>query len=419
MYVKDKQKHWFKFFLFTGILISIIQGSNTKNGNYWPYFYEELPENSMDIVFMGSSHSKTTFIPEIIDDILGTESIHVNTSGESIYQTIYEYQEVLLYQNPKVVIIETYPIYAGLTENELKPWNFSFFYSMPISLRKLIYSHNFFSDGDLLKFYLPYTSDHSDWKNPDIPISRAYTELKTIKDNQGSKKQVELPHRGYENYLRSLLPGQIQIKAPDETASCPIPDFEERLSVTEDILKINQKHSEDLLFIETPQYINEYENCRGQVIDLIESYEVSYEALFNDQARSPLWFGDDEHMTLFGAIISSVETAELLSRKLNIQMHPEPLNYYRSFFFQDYNLVHEGDNLSINLIPVNNETLLDLVFQWEIFLDGESIYKIKENGRNKLKYTLPEPTGDYFIHIMITNPARDYSLRGGFDLILE
>ena len=92
MYVKDKQKHWFKFFLFTGILISIIQvisyipkqRSNRKNGNYWPFFYEGLPENSMDIVFMGSSHSKTTFIPEIIDDILGTDSIHVNTSGESI-----------------------------------------------------------------------------------------------------------------------------------------------------------------------------------------------------------------------------------------------------------------------------------------------------------------------------------------------
>ena len=368
---------------------------------------------------MGSSHSKTTFIPEVIDDILGTESIHVNTSGESIFQTIYEYQEVLRYQNPKVVVIETYPIYAGLTQIKLTPWKFPFFYSMPMSLRKLIYSHNFFLDGDLLKFYLPYTSDHSDWKNPDIPISRAYTELKTVKDNRGSEKHVELPHRGYENYLISLLPGQIQIEAPDKTASCPISDFEGRLSVTEDILQINQKHSEDLLFIETLQYINKYENCRDQAMELIESYEVSYETLLNDQARSPLWFGDDEHMTLFGAIISSVETAEILSRELNIQMSPEVLNYYRSFYFRDYTLIQEGDNLSINLIPVNDEALNDLVFQWEIFLDGESVHKIKEKGKNKLEYTLPEPTGAYFIHIMITNPAREFSLRGGFDLVLE
>jgi len=427
MYVKDKQKHWFKFFLFTGILISIIQvisyipkqRSNRKNGNYWPFFYEGLPENSMDIVFMGSSHSKTTFIPEIIDDILGIESIHVNTSGESIYQTIYEYQEVLLYQNPKVVIIETFPIYAGLTQQDIKPWNFSFFYSMPISLRKLIYSHNYFLDGDLLNFYLPYTSNHSDWKNPNILISRVNTEFETIKNNQGLGNYVELPYRGYENYLGSLLPGQIQSKTPDKIVYCPISDFEDRLSVTEDILQINQKHREDLLFLEAPQYINEYENCRGQAIDLIENYGVSYKTLFSDQDRSLLWFGDTEHMTQFGAIIASVETAEFLAHELNIQMSPENLNYYRSYFFKDYTFTKEGDDISINLIPANNEALMNLVFQWEISLDGESVYKIKEKGKNELKYTLPEPIGDYFIHIMINNPTSDYSLRGGFDLILE
>ena len=427
MHSRDKQNHWHKFFLFIGILISIIQvisyipkqRSNRKNGNFWPFFYKGLAENSIDIVFMGSSHSKTTFIPEIIDDILGTESIHVNTSGESIYQTLYEYQEVLLYQNPRFVIIETFPIYAGLTQENLKPWNFSFFYSMPISLRKLIYSHNFFLSRDLLKFYLPYTSNHSDWKNPNILISRVYTELETIKNNQGSGSSLELPHRGYENYLRSLLPGQIQSKTPDEIASCPISDFEDRLSTTEDILQINQKHPEGLLFIEAPQYINEYENCRDYAIDLIEGYGVSYETLFNDQGRSPLWFGDSQHMTQFGAMIASVETAELIAQELNIEINTVALDYYRSYFFQDYTLVQEGDSLRINLIPDNNEALVNLDFRWEIFLNDESVYIIEEKGKNELEYTLTEPIGDYFIHIMINNPAINYSLRGGFDLVLE
>ena len=330
---------------------------------------------------MGSSHSKTTFIPEIIDDILETESIHVNTSGESIYQTIYEYQEVLLHQNPKVVVIETFPIYSGLTQENLKPWNFSFFYSMPISLRKLIYSHNFFSDGDLLNFILPYTSNHSDWKNPNILISRACTEFETIKNNWDSVRKVELPHKGYENYLKSLLPDQIQLKNPDEIGSCPISDFEDRLSVTEDILKINQKHSEDLIFIEAPQYINKHENCRGQAIDLIESYDISYETLFNNQDRSLLWFGDYQHMTQFGAIIASVETAELLSRKLNIEMSPEMLNYYQSYFFSDYTLVQEANFVSINLIPENNESLLDLNFKWEVFWMMNQFIKLKKKEK--------------------------------------
>ena len=427
MFIKDKNNHWYRFLIFIGILILIIQvisyipkqRSNQKNGNFWPFFYKELRKNSIDIVFMGNSHSKTTFIPKIVDDILRTESIHVNTSGESIFQTIYEYREVLLHQNPGVVVIETFPIYSGLDQKNLKLWNFSFFYSMPASLRKLIYSHNFFSDGDLLKFYLPYTSNHSDWKNPDILISRVKTEFETIKNNWGSDPSVELPHKGYENYLKSILPGQIQSKAPNEIGSCPISDFEDRLSVTEDILQISQKHSGDLIFIEAPQYINKYENCRGQAINLIESYDVSYETIFNDQGRSPLWFGDYQHMTQFGAIIVSVETAELLANKLNIEMNPEMLNYYQSYFFSDYTLVQEDDFVSINLIPENNESLLDLDFKWEVFLNGESVYKIEKKGKNELKFTFPEPTGDYFIHIMINNPDSDYYLRGGFDLILK
>jgi hypothetical protein len=419
MFINNKNNHCYRFLLFIGILFSIIQiisyipkqRSNRKNGNFWPFFYEELPKNSTDIVFMGSSHSKTTFIPQIVDDILRTESIHVNTSGESIYQTIYEYQEVLLHQNPKVVIIESSPIYSGLDQKNLKLWNFSFFYSMPTSLRKLIYSHNFFSDGDLLKFYLPYTSNHSDWKNPDILISRVKTEFETIKNNWGSDQSVELPHKGYENYLKSLLPGQIQSKKPSEIGSCPTSDFEDRLSVTEDILQISQKHSEGLMFIEAPQYINEYENCRDQAIDLIESYDVSYETLFNDHGRSPLWFGDYQHMTQFGAIIASVETAELLAQNFNFDISPENLDYYRSYFFSDYTFTQEGNSINIILIPENNEALKNLDFKWEVFLDGKSIYKIEETGKNELKATLPEPVGTYFFHIMINNPDSDYYLR--------
>ena len=149
MHSKDLKSRWGSFIIFFAILFFLVellnyiprQTSHRKNGNFWPFFYKEIPENSLDIVYMGNSHSKTTFIPEIIDNLLGTKSTHVNTSGESIYQTVYEYQEVLHYQSHGLVVLETYPIYDGLTREDLKPWNFSFFYSMPLSLRKIIYGY--------------------------------------------------------------------------------------------------------------------------------------------------------------------------------------------------------------------------------------------------------------------------------------
>jgi hypothetical protein len=60
-----------------------------------------------------------------------------------------------------------------------------------------------------------------------------------------------------------------------------------------------------------------------------------------------------------------------------------------------------------------------LDFKWEVFLDGKSIYKIEETGKNELRATLPEPVGTYFFHIMINNPDSNYYLRGGFNLVLE
>ena len=343
----------------------------------------------------------------------------MNTSGESIYQTIYEYQEVLRYQNPKAVIIEPYTIYAGLTPQNLKPWNFSFFYSMPIGFRKLKYSHDFFTDGDLLKFYLPYTSSHSDWKNPNLFFSRVDSELESISDLRDFFKPVELPHKGYENYLKSLTPWELEIESPGQNDPCPIPDFEDRLSVTEDILQKSNKHLGELFFIETPQYINKFENCRAQAVNLINRYEVPYTILFKEQDLPLLWFGDHQHMTQFGAIIASVETAEFLSDELNIEMNAEALNYYQSYFFIDYTIVQEGEKISINLVPYDKETFTDLIFKWEVFLNDKSILRIKAKGKNEITYTIPEPIGNYFIHIVIVNPTGNYPLRGGFDFVLE
>lgn len=427
MHNKDKQNPWVRFLVFIGILFVLIQvfsyiprqSSHQKNGNFWPYFYKEVPKNSLDIVFMGNSHSKTTFIPEIVDKLLGTRSIHVNTSGESIYQTIYEYREVLRYQDPRMVVLETNPIYVGLPREDLKPWNFSFFYSMPFSPRKLVYSHQFFSDGDLLKFYLPFTSNHADWKKPDELIFRAKDEAQNIKEKLDADWHVDLPHQGYENYLRSLPPQQEPPQLSEGIGDCSISDLEARLSVTEEILQIAQKEAQNITFIEAPQYLNLYENCRDQVVDLTEKYDVSYQTLLDGTYRSPLWFGDDEHMTQFGAIIASVETAQLLADQLNIDLNRDALAYYQSYFFLDYTLVPEGDSITLTLIPENYEAISDVDFIWKVSLNDQSILKIEEKGKNELNFTLPEPTGKYYINIVIHNPASSYYLRGGFDLVLE
>lgn len=287
---------WVKAIVFLGILAFLIhlfsiipvQRAHEKNKNYWPYFYNELPENSVDIVYMGNSHSNTTFIPEVIDDILDVNSIHVNTSGESIHQTIFEYREVLRRQNPKVIVIEANPIYSGLDQDEIKSWNYSFFYSMPFDWRKLLFAHQYFQGNNLLHFYMPFTLFHSNWKHPEEVIQRVQAAIDAHREAAGEEIHIDLPFKGYVNYFHSLsmdVPNPEDFTVKDD---CNVWDMDDRLDVVTQILEINKESKGNLLFIESPQYVNKYAACQEQVIDHIEEQGGEYEILFEQEGRSRL-----------------------------------------------------------------------------------------------------------------------------------
>ena len=177
---EHQRPHWARILAFLAILICVFQLINfipkqerANKNPYWRYFYEALPENSVDIVFMGNSHAQCAFIPEIIDGILGTNSINLITPSEAIYQTKYEYLEVLRHQDPAAVVIETTVIYGGVNQPDQKPLQFSFLDSMPFSLRKVQYLLDLYSFDDLIRYYVPFpcaayrleNTEHTDQQN--------------------------------------------------------------------------------------------------------------------------------------------------------------------------------------------------------------------------------------------------------------
>ncbi len=80
---------------------------NSYNESRWNEFYEQ-PENSIDMVFIGSSHSYCTFDPLIIDGGLGTTSYQLGMPLQHMDSTYYTLREVLNYQQPKDVVLEVY-----------------------------------------------------------------------------------------------------------------------------------------------------------------------------------------------------------------------------------------------------------------------------------------------------------------------
>jgi hypothetical protein len=364
----------------------------------------------VDVVFLGNSHAQCTFIPEIIDHLLGIRSIDLVTPSENIYQTKFEYQEILKYQNPRAVVIESNVIYGGQNQSELEPFQFSFFDSMPFSLQKLNFLFDFFSYENLIKYFFPITVDHADWKTPAKPIKEAVTIL------NGKNVPIVFENQGYLRLTAPLLPDAAQANDAGDPGICPVPDINDRLLITENVIQISTQHPSTLLFMEAPTISNKYKGCQRPINTLLEKHAISHYQLIDTTGYPQLWFRDSNHLTQFGAIIASIETAQHLSETLNIQMNLQELEYFKSYQFKDYTILHDGNRININLIPFDEEAAKKINYQWEVYYKNQLIHKVEIPGDHEFGFTLPDSSGNYVIKVTLNNPAGSYTLKGEFPL---
>ena len=93
-----------------------ISNKNKNSTEYkmaWEEFYD-LPKDSLDLIFIGSSHSYCSFDPELIDEDLGTNSFNFGSPLQYADSSYHVFKEVLKYQKPKAMVFE---IYWGIIEN--------------------------------------------------------------------------------------------------------------------------------------------------------------------------------------------------------------------------------------------------------------------------------------------------------------
>ena len=103
-----------KALLFSGLLVLLFfqisylyRGGLAHTRRNLSGFYA-CRKNSLDVVFLGSSHSYCTFDPEIFDAQLGTSSFQMGMPLQHMDTTYYTFLEVLNYQHPKCVVLEVY-----------------------------------------------------------------------------------------------------------------------------------------------------------------------------------------------------------------------------------------------------------------------------------------------------------------------
>lgn len=85
--------------------------------NGWPTtttykgFYQ-MPKDSIDVLFFGSSLGVSNFIPQILYNNYEIKSYNLSCEQQNLLTSYYWLEEALRYQKPKVVILDTYMLFT-------------------------------------------------------------------------------------------------------------------------------------------------------------------------------------------------------------------------------------------------------------------------------------------------------------------
>ena len=398
-------RNWVRFICFSLIFLLLFSWGNfamKDAGLGWTEFYQ-LPENSVDVVILGNSHNFQTFQPQIINDIVPVNSYTLGISGENIFISYYELREILKYQKPKTIVLETFTL--DLTDMKMPAYIFSFLDFGVWDFNKAAIAARFLP-LDQLQSVVPILRTRIDWNNPGQFVKILADSFKPKKDTINPQDLGYLP-------LQYIIPADIYQSA--KTLSAP----SHHLSLAENekyllkFIELCNKEDIQLVFATSPVV-----KISGDQFKYYQPFELSTFAdehhltrvTFDQTRLNRLHYYNLSHVNTLGSVITSIDLALAISKELNLPVDQEKLQYFQSFIFTDYDLTQSGNRYNVKLLPENADAPLDYRFT-VIGAEGQGVVDRSDWQRNNgYEFSLTEP-GEYCIEIEIRNPSGDYSLK--------
>ncbi len=118
-------------FLFQRISLTLqVYGTEAENPDRRACLFFSLPDQTVDVLFTGTSHVYCSYIPQKIYDDTGITSAVLATSAQSYQNTYWLLKEALQHQQPKVVVLDIHSITSSVDESVQ---NFRLHYTSGIS----------------------------------------------------------------------------------------------------------------------------------------------------------------------------------------------------------------------------------------------------------------------------------------------
>jgi len=160
-----------------GILVYLNEVFLYKDKSIWSTDYrvkqyQELPENSIDVLFLGSSNLMSGMNPLQLWEETGIQS-YAYCSRAQTFPFAYGYlQDALRTQNPKCVVIDAYSVFCEKAVNGLSNTDFHFglnMDSLSVGAKSELIT-NYIYKKEWLSYYFPLFKNHNyykSWENPE------------------------------------------------------------------------------------------------------------------------------------------------------------------------------------------------------------------------------------------------------------
>ncbi|MBR1443688.1 MAG: SGNH/GDSL hydrolase family protein [Firmicutes bacterium] len=292
-------------------------------------FYS-LEKDSVDLFFIGSSHSYCTFDPHIIDDTLGISSYQIGMPQQHPDCTYYTLLEILNYQHPKYIVME---VYWDMLDDEfdLEQVKMLFQVMKNEDLKKEFYD-NVFPIGEKIKYseeIFRYQKDYFAYRDSllDKKAEEKYSVSKPPKAIQyGTQEYIG---KGYTYCDYTMLEDELdktnQFKGFD--AKDWEPD-ETQLKYLSLIIKKCKEENIKLFFVTAPvanvsvDYIENYNNIHEKIASIADADSIPYIDYNYPESRRYLSltndnFRDDAHLNHSGIEIVDSDFCNFLKNHIN------------------------------------------------------------------------------------------------------
>ena len=199
-------------------------------------FYAE-EENTLDVVFIGSSQMYADMAPAVLFHEYGITSYDFCANEQPLWISYYYIKEAFKRQNPKVIVLDVFTVYGDDYEDEgVTHINLD---DLPMSVNKILAIRDSVPAGMRYSYYFPLAKYHNTWT--DFYEGKAEFAFYEEKD----------PYKGYSPFVFAAEYGEsADAEVVNQTETEPIPERAELW--LRKIIALCREEKVPLVLIKTP-----------------------------------------------------------------------------------------------------------------------------------------------------------------------